>query len=66
MNTRFGCRYQLVHEIGAGGMGRVFQALGTETGQTVAAKLLVAGKVTDFGIARVLLCGLTLPTKARW
>jgi len=43
VNARVAGRYQLVREIGAGGMGRVFQALDMETGTTVAAKMLMAG-----------------------
>lgn len=43
VNARVAGRYQLVREIGAGGMGRVFQALDMETGATVAAKMLMAG-----------------------
>jgi serine/threonine protein kinase, bacterial len=38
---KVGGRYQIVREIGAGGMGRVFQAVDTETGKPVAAKMMV-------------------------
>jgi serine/threonine protein kinase len=40
--TLLGSRYQVVREIGAGGMGRVFQAVDTQTGRTVAAKVMIA------------------------
>ena len=43
MISLLGSRYQIVREIGAGGMGRVFQAVDTQTGRTVAAKVLIAG-----------------------
>jgi serine/threonine-protein kinase len=46
-STRLGGRYEIVREIGEGGMGRVFQAIDTETGQTVAAKVLIAGETID-------------------
>src|SRR6266536_5808311 len=42
MNALLGGRYQLIREIGTGGMGRVFQAVDTQTGRAVAAKLLLA------------------------
>jgi serine/threonine protein kinase len=41
-NTMVGNRYQIVREIGAGKMGRVYQAVDTETGSSVAAKVLTA------------------------
>ena len=47
MSTRLGGRYQVVREIGAGGMGRVFHAVDTETGRSVAAKVLIAGEEID-------------------
>src|SRR5947209_173793 len=37
---QLGGRYQLVQEIGAGGMGHVFQAVDTETERKVAAKVM--------------------------
>jgi serine/threonine protein kinase len=43
VNARVAGRYQLVREIGAGGMGRVFQAVDVQTGRAVAAKMLIAG-----------------------
>jgi len=46
-STRLGGRYEIVREIGEGGMGRVFRAIDTETGQTVAAKVLIAGENFD-------------------
>ena len=42
MITLLGSRYQVVREIGAGGMGRVFQAVDTQTGRSVAAKVMLA------------------------
>jgi serine/threonine protein kinase len=40
--TLLGSRYRVVREIGAGGMGRVFQAVDTQTGRAVAAKVMIA------------------------
>lgn len=40
VSRRLGGRYQLVREIGKGGMGRVYQAVGTKTGQSVAIKVI--------------------------
>jgi serine/threonine-protein kinase len=42
MNQRLAGRYQIVREIGAGGMGNVFLAIDTETGREVAAKVMIA------------------------
>lgn len=42
MVTRLGGRYQLVREIGGGGQARVYQAVDTETGRAVAAKVMLA------------------------
>ena len=47
MNTRLGGRYQVVREIGRGGMGRVFQAIDADTGRSVAAKVLIATGEAD-------------------
>jgi tetratricopeptide (TPR) repeat protein len=40
---RFGVRYTLVEEIGAGGMGQVYKAIDGDLGKTVALKLVRAG-----------------------
>ena len=47
MVLALGGRYRLVRQIGAGGMGRVFEAVDTETGQTVAAKIMFARTESD-------------------
>src|SRR5579864_7420711 len=47
MESILGGRYQIVREIGVGAMGRVFQAVDTQTGRAVAAKVLIAGGDTD-------------------
>jgi len=39
-----GGHYRLIREIGAGGMGRVFQAVDTRTGKVVAAKIMFTTK----------------------
>ena len=47
VGSRVAGRYELIREIGRGAMGRVFEAVDTETGQHVAAKLLLAGSEID-------------------
>ena len=42
MNVRLAGRYQLVRELQAGGMGRVYQAVDVESGRSVAAKVMTA------------------------
>ena len=42
MIEALGSRYRLVRQIGAGGMGRVFEAVDTRTGEAVAAKIMFA------------------------
>src|SRR5947209_14949045 len=44
MNTLLGNRYMVVRQIGAGGMGRVFQAVDTQRGTPVAAKVMIADR----------------------
>jgi serine/threonine protein kinase/DNA-binding beta-propeller fold protein YncE/class 3 adenylate cyclase len=39
-----GGHYRLIREIGAGGMGRVFQAIDTRSGESVAAKIMFTSK----------------------
>jgi serine/threonine protein kinase, bacterial len=43
-------RYRLVRELGAGGMGRVFQAVDTRTGNQVAAKIMFASRDVDLDL----------------
>ena len=50
MATLVGNRYRLVHELGSGGMGRVFQAVDTNTGEAVAAKLLTVSSEDNLEI----------------
>lgn len=47
---QLGGRYTLAREIGTGGMGRVYQALDRETGETVALKVLRAEIAADPGM----------------
>jgi serine/threonine protein kinase/sugar lactone lactonase YvrE len=47
MLRALGGHYRLVRQIGAGGMGRVFEALDTRTGEAVAAKLMFARTEAD-------------------
>ena len=44
MSTTLGGRYEIVRELGAGGMGRVFQSIDTQTGRAVAAKVLITSE----------------------
>jgi class 3 adenylate cyclase/sugar lactone lactonase YvrE len=46
-----GGHYRLVREIGAGGMGRVFQAVDTRDGKVVAAKIMFASKEAEVDAA---------------
>lgn len=63
MSARLGGRYQIVREIGSGGMGRVYQAVDTETGRPVAAKVLIAGEDIDLkGLLRFQQEGAVLST----
>jgi serine/threonine protein kinase/class 3 adenylate cyclase len=48
MLRSLGGRYRILREIGAGGMGRVFEAVDTRTGQHVAAKLMFASSEASF------------------
>ena len=50
--TSLGGRYRLVREIGAGGMGRVFEAIDGQTGSPVAAKIMFAAKGAEDESAR--------------
>jgi serine/threonine protein kinase len=50
--TRVAGRYQLIRELGAGKMGRVFQAVDVETGQAVAAKIMIES--SDLGLQGLL------------
>lgn len=47
MVLALGGRYRLVRQIGAGGMGRVFEAVDTQTGESVAAKIMFARTESD-------------------
>jgi DNA-binding beta-propeller fold protein YncE/serine/threonine protein kinase/transcriptional regulator with XRE-family HTH domain len=47
MVRALGGRYRLIRQIGAGGMGRVFEAIDTETGRQVAAKITFARAEVD-------------------
>jgi tetratricopeptide (TPR) repeat protein/TolB-like protein len=43
----FAGRYQIIEDLGEGGMGRVFKALDTRTGEKIAVKVLRAGLEAD-------------------
>ena len=43
----FAGRYQIIEDLGEGGMGRVFKALDTRTGEKIAVKVLRAGLESD-------------------
>jgi serine/threonine protein kinase/Tfp pilus assembly protein PilF len=43
----FAGRYQIIEDLGQGGMGRVFKALDTRTGEKIAVKVLRAGLEAD-------------------
>lgn len=47
MNTRLAGKYELVREVGAGGMGHVYEAVDIETGRACAAKVMNAGTEID-------------------
>jgi serine/threonine protein kinase/streptogramin lyase len=48
MLRALGGHYRIIREIGAGGMGRVFEAVDTRTGNTVAAKIMFASGEASF------------------
>jgi serine/threonine protein kinase/DNA-binding beta-propeller fold protein YncE len=52
MLQALGGRYRLLREIGAGGMGRVFEAVDSRTGERVAAKLMFSRSDADLHALR--------------
>ncbi len=49
LGERFGPRYSIVEQVGAGGMGTVYKAVDNETGQVVALKLIRSDRIARAG-----------------